>query len=154
MAAAVTATLMPPSALGAWGGGLPAMLAMILIGIPMYICATASTPLAVALLLAGLSPGAVMVFLLVGPATNLATIAVVRRELGGAASAVYLSGLIISGLVVGVLTDLAAPTLFDPAALHAAAADDSGGGWPGLIAVVLLLTLTARTGWQHVTRSR
>ena len=149
IAAGITATLMPPEKLGSLGSGLPAMLAMIAIGIPMYICATASTPLAAALLLAGVSPGAVMVFLLVGPATNLAAIAVVRRELGNTASAVYLGGLIVSGLLAGLLTDLVAPLFFDPVAFHAGAIVESGSEWPGVVATCLLLGLSGRSIWRR-----
>ncbi|HEX5637575.1 MAG TPA: SO_0444 family Cu/Zn efflux transporter, partial [Gammaproteobacteria bacterium] len=66
--AGVIATVIPPGWLAQWGGGLPAMLVMLAVGIPMYICATASTPVAAGLLLAGVSPGTVLVFLLAGPA--------------------------------------------------------------------------------------
>lgn len=52
------------------GGGLSSMLIMLVIGIPLYICATASTPIAAALILKGVSPGAALVFLIAGPATN------------------------------------------------------------------------------------
>ncbi len=103
--AGAVATWVPPQALAAWGSGLPAMLLMLVVGIPMYICATASTPLAAALLLAGLSPGTVLVFLLAGPATNLATLAVVRREFGTAVLAAYLSGISLSAIFLGLLLD-------------------------------------------------
>ena len=65
-----------------WGDGLLAFIVMAAIGVPMYICATASTPIAAGLLFSGVSPGAVLVFMLVGPATNIATVALVKRELG------------------------------------------------------------------------
>ncbi|MCX5648201.1 MAG: permease, partial [Planctomycetota bacterium] len=52
---------------------------MLLVGLPLYVCATASTPLAAAFMLKGLNPGAALVFLLVGPATNLATILTVGK---------------------------------------------------------------------------
>ncbi len=103
--AALIATAVEPQAMAEWGGGLPAMLAMLLVGVPMYICATASTPLAAALLLAGLSPGTVLVFLLAGPATNIATLAVVKRELGPAVLAAYLGGIALSAVGLGLLTD-------------------------------------------------
>lgn len=103
--AGAVATWMPPQALAEWGSGLPAMLVMLLVGVPMYICATASTPLAAALLLAGISPGTVLVFLLAGPATNLATLAVVRRELGNATLAAYLFGIALSSILFGLLLD-------------------------------------------------
>jgi hypothetical protein len=82
------------------------MLVMLVVGIPMYICATASTPLAAAMLLAGISPGTVLVFLLAGPATNLATLAVVRREFGPALLATYLAGIGLTSIALGLLLDL------------------------------------------------
>ncbi|MCW8927324.1 MAG: SO_0444 family Cu/Zn efflux transporter [Gammaproteobacteria bacterium] len=103
--AGVVATLVPPQALAAWGSGLPAMGVMLLVGVPMYICATASTPLAAALLLAGISPGTVLVFLLAGPATNIATLAVVRKELGDRILATYLAGIALSSITLGLLLD-------------------------------------------------
>lgn len=103
--AAAVATVVPPDALSQWGSGLPAMLAMLGVGIPMYICASASTPIAAAMLLAGVSPGTVLVFLLAGPATNFASIAVIRKELGTPTLWVYLLGICISSIVLGLLTD-------------------------------------------------
>ncbi len=99
------AAFVPPLALAHWGSGVAAMLVMLLVGIPMYICATASTPLAAALLLAGVSPGTVLVFLLAGPATNIATLALVRRELGGRVMTAYLGGLAAASVGLGVATD-------------------------------------------------
>jgi len=103
--AGAVATWIPPQALAEWGSGLPAMLIMLLVGVPMYICATASTPLAAAMLLAGVSPGTVLVFLLAGPATNLATLMVVRRELGNATLVAYLAGIAIASITLGLLLD-------------------------------------------------
>ena len=103
--AALMNTLVPPDAMTAWGSGLLAMLAVMLVGVPMYICATASTPVAAAMLLAGVSPGTVLVFLLAGPATNLATIGIVRRELGWSSTAAYLIGVCGTALAAGLLTD-------------------------------------------------
>lgn len=109
--AGIVATVIPPQALAAWGSGLPAMVLMLLVGIPMYICATASTPLAAALLLAGLSPGTVLVFLLAGPATNIATLAVVRKELGNGVLTAYLAGITVASIGLGLVTDLVADYL-------------------------------------------
>ncbi|HEY0634222.1 MAG TPA: SO_0444 family Cu/Zn efflux transporter [Gammaproteobacteria bacterium] len=106
VAAAAIVTWLPPLALAEWGSGLPAMLLMVLVGIPMYICATASTPLAAGLLLAGVSPGTVLVFLLAGPATNLATLAILRKELGNRVLTAYLTGIVIASIAFGLLTDL------------------------------------------------
>lgn len=109
--AGLVTTLLPPLSLAAWGSGLPAMLVMLLAGIPMYICATASTPFAAALLLSGISPGTVLVFLLAGPATNLATLAVVRKELGNQVLFAYLGGITFASLMLGLVTDALASNM-------------------------------------------
>jgi hypothetical protein len=77
----------------------------------MYICATASTPVAAALLLAGISPGTVLVFLLAGPATNIATLAVVKRELGNGVLVTYLLGIVVSSISLGLITDVIASSM-------------------------------------------
>ncbi len=97
--AAMVSTWAPASFLAQWGDGFTAFLVMALIGIPMYICATASTPIAAGLLMAGLSPGAVLVFLMAGPATNLGTIGIVHKTLGGRSLVAYLSGVILTSFV-------------------------------------------------------
>jgi uncharacterized membrane protein YraQ (UPF0718 family) len=87
------------------GGGFSAMLIMLVVGIPIYICATASTPIAAALILQGVSPGAALVFLMSGPATNITSLTVLFRILGGRAMAIYLSGIAICAVVFGLLVD-------------------------------------------------
>ncbi len=106
--AGIVTTLVPPQALAEWGSGLTAMVLMLLAGIPMYICATASTPVAAALLMAGISPGTVLVFLLAGPATNIATLAVVKKELGRGVLVAYVLGISVASIGLGVVTDLVA----------------------------------------------
>lgn len=82
------------------------LLVMLLVGIPLYICASASTPVAAALMLKGLSPGAALVFLLAGPATNIATITVVSRFFGRAATIVYIISIAACSLLLGWLVNL------------------------------------------------
>ena len=103
--AGIMLTFIPPDWLAQWGGGLTAMLVMLVVGIPMYICAVASTPVAAGLLLAGVSPGAVLVFLLVGPATNIASFALLKRELGLKVTGMYLFGLSVLSLMMGLLLE-------------------------------------------------
>lgn len=103
--AAAMQTWAPPMALADWGSGLSAMLIMLLVGIPTYICATASTPIAAALLLAGISPGTVLVLLLAGPATNLATMGVIHKEMGKTVLITYLLGICVSSVAIGLATD-------------------------------------------------
>lgn len=103
--AGIMLTFIPPDWLAQWGGGFTAMLIMLVVGVPMYICAVASTPVAAGFLLAGVSPGAVLVFLLVGPATNIASFALLKRELGLKVTAMYLFGLSIFSLMMGLLLE-------------------------------------------------
>ena len=88
------------------GGGLLAMMLMLLVGIPLYICATASTPVAAALILKGVSPGAALVFLLVGPATNIASLSVLLSILGKRAVAIYLVAIAAVSVLAGLVVDL------------------------------------------------
>ena len=103
--AGVMITLIPEGWLAQWGQGFGAMLVMLVVGIPMYICAVASTPVAAGLLVAGVSPGAVLVFLLVGPATNIAGLMLIRQELGNRVTAVYLFGIAMVSVVMGLLLE-------------------------------------------------
>ncbi|WP_417763278.1 SO_0444 family Cu/Zn efflux transporter [Shewanella sp.] len=104
--AALVQTYVPADFLAQWGDGLLAMLVMVLVSIPMYICATASTPIAAGLLLAGVSPGAVLVFMLAGPATNIATLGVVAKEMGRRALLGYLGGVLGVALVFGWIVNI------------------------------------------------
>jgi len=101
--AAAVLTWVPESFLSQWGNSWMAFLVMALIGVPMYICATASTPIAAGLLLAGVSPGAVLVFMLTGPATNIGTMLIIRKELGQRSLIAYLGGVVITSFGFGYL---------------------------------------------------
>lgn len=103
--AALIQAYMPDGLLEGWGSGILAMLVMVIISIPMYICATASTPVAAGLLLAGISPGAVLVFMLAGPASNVASLGVVFKEMGKRALFGYLGGVLGGAILMGSLVD-------------------------------------------------
>lgn len=103
--AGVLSALVEPQAIADYGSGFGAMLVMVVVGIPIYVCATASTPIAAGLIAVGVSPGAALVFLLVGPATNIATLGVVGKELGTRVLVGYLAGIILSALAAGYVTD-------------------------------------------------
>lgn len=105
--AAVIKTFVPTDFLTQWGDGLLAMLVMAVIGVPMYICATASTPLAVGFIAAGLSPGAVLVFLMAGPATNISTMGMIRQEMGSKTLLLYLVSVISASIGVGYMLNYA-----------------------------------------------
>ena len=83
--------------------GFVSSVLMLLIGTPMYICAAAATPVAATLIAKGLDPGAALVLLLVGPATNATTIAIIARLLGRRVLAVHLVGVTGSALLLGLL---------------------------------------------------
>ncbi len=101
--AALIMTIIPDDFLAKWGATPYAYIVMALIGVPMYICATASTPIAAGLLFAGVSPGAILIFLLIGPATNIATLAIVRKELGNVVLWIYLSAIVFMSFSFGII---------------------------------------------------
>ncbi|WP_190363499.1 SO_0444 family Cu/Zn efflux transporter [Pseudoalteromonas sp. S16_S37] len=152
--AALVQTYVPTSFLSEWGSGVLAMLVVILISIPMYICATASTPIAAGLLMAGVSPGAVLVFMLAGPATNIATLGVVGKELGRRAVAAYLGAVIGVAILFGFLTDfLVAEFGFSVEPMHQMQ-HEVLPQWFTLLCAWVLLALMARlvflAAWQKV----
>jgi hypothetical protein len=124
------------------GTGLPAMLLMLLVGLPLYVCATSSTPLAAALIAKGLSPGAALVLLLVGPATNVATIMIVARDVGRRGVAIYLIVIAVVAIGTGLLVDamgaIALPAPSEESS-HAAGASPIAAS----LAAILMLILVA-----------
>ncbi|MEW5736405.1 MAG: SO_0444 family Cu/Zn efflux transporter [Thermodesulfobacteriota bacterium] len=99
--------LVPPDIFTRYlGGGIGSMLIMLAMGIPIYICATASTPVAAALVLKGVSPGAALVFLLAGPATNITSLTVLFGLLGKRATAIYLACIAVFSVAAGLLLDM------------------------------------------------
>lgn len=104
--AAIVQTWIPPGDLqGYTGGSGLAMLFMVLVSVPVYVCATASTPIAAAMLYSGVTPGMTLAFLIAGPATNLAPLVILQRELGWRTMSAYLFGIIVSALASGLLVD-------------------------------------------------
>jgi len=76
---------------------------VLLAAIPLYVCATGSIPIAVALLAKGFSPGAALVFLIAGPATNAITLSFVRTKLGRRSFYIYLVSIIITAIILGIV---------------------------------------------------
>jgi len=87
------------------GQGFFPMIVMMLIGIPIYVCSTASVPIAAALILKGLSPGAALVFLMTGPATNAASLATIYGAFGKKTALIYLSTVAFCSLGFGLFID-------------------------------------------------
>jgi uncharacterized membrane protein YraQ (UPF0718 family) len=126
------------------GGGLTAMLAMLAVALPMYVCATASTPIAAALALKGFSPGALLVFLLAGPATNAATMVMVGRMLGKKSAIIYVGSIIAVTLVCAVAAD--ALYLWLGYEVHAWLGDlgSEEGGLLSIVAALVMLAILGR----------
>ncbi|MBW1914370.1 MAG: permease [Deltaproteobacteria bacterium] len=88
------------------GSSFLSMVLMLAIGIPMYVCASASTPIAASLIMKGISPGAALVFLLAGPATNAVTISTVFKILGKGSAIIYISAITLVSLCLGWLLNI------------------------------------------------
>ena len=135
------------------GGGLPAMLIMLAAGIPLYICATASTPIAAALIIQGVSPGAALVFLLTGPATNITSLTVLLRILGKRATVLYLAAIAVFAVAAGLLLD----QIYGAFNLSAQAMAGHGAHfmppWAKLAGAWVVLSLSVKPVYQSI-RSR
>ncbi len=141
----IAATFPPDLAVWGLGGGLLPMLLILVAAVPMYICASASTPVAAALVAKGISPGAALVFLLAGPATNAASVLVLTRNFGRAFIRSYLLGISIGAVGSGLLLDalLVRFGLDIVSRLPASASEELG-----VLHVSTGLALAALIGWR------
>jgi len=154
LGAAAVSAFVPESWLSTWGSGPLAYVIALVIGIPLYVCATSTTVLAWSLVAAGLNPGAALVLLLAGPATNAATIAWVIKDLGVRALVIYLGSIAVFALGCGVTFDLlfsGLVTLKDMAEGHEHAAASS----PVMVAGgVVLIAMLAWGLWVRSLRAQ
>lgn len=128
------------------GTGIVPKLAMLVVGIPLYICATSSTPLAYSLVVAGLSPGAALVLLLAGPATNTATMSWLIKDLGIRSLVIYLVTIALFALGAGVAFDaLLAQSIV--LADHGAHAHEHGAGAWGVVKDVSAVGMIVLLAW-------
>lgn len=126
-------------------GPLLPMLGALVISLPLYVCATASVPIAAALVQAGLPAGAALVFLMAGPATNVATIGSIYRTLGKKPLAVYLVTIIVGSLGFGYLFDFVLP--LDAVTAHH---DHASMAWWRVASIVALVALLAYFAWRDL----
>jgi uncharacterized membrane protein YraQ (UPF0718 family) len=119
--------------------GIGAMIVMMLLGIPVYVCATASVPVAAALIAKGVTPGVALVFLITGPATNAAAFTTIWKVLGRRTAITYICTVALCALGAGVLLDTAFPNLATSLHLHLHQMSHSVLG--SVFAVVLLAVL-------------
>jgi hypothetical protein len=111
--AALISVVLPNDFFSSFKGlGLIEILLVLAASVPIYICATGSIPIAAVLLMKGVSPGAALVFLMAGPATNVATIAVLGKTMGRKSLIIYLSTIIGGAIVFGLLTNWLIPANF------------------------------------------
>lgn len=88
---------------------LLSMLAVLIVAVPMYVCATGSIPIAMSLMLKGLSPGTALVLLMAGPAANFASFTLISREMGRRAAWVYLGSIVAGAICFGLIIDWLLP---------------------------------------------
>jgi HflK protein len=117
-----------------------AYLAMLALGIPLFVCASASIPIAAGLIASGFSPGAALVFLLAGPATNVASILVLVKEFGRLVFAIYLFMIAVVAVAMGVLLDFLVYRGLVPRPDFSRLAGGEGSilGWVGGVVFLLL----------------
>jgi uncharacterized membrane protein YraQ (UPF0718 family)/copper chaperone CopZ len=147
VAGAITAVVPADNQLQPYlGGGIVSILIMMAIGVPLYVCASASVPIAAGLIHLGASPGAALAFLISGPATNAATIATTWKLMGRRTALLYLLTVVISAVGCGLLLDglfslvqIAVPHLDSGIHHH----DMGEGGWLSAFWAIVLLAVIA-----------
>jgi len=139
----IVAAVASPVLAGSWITSLPAGLDVLVfaaVGLPLYICASASTPLVAVLVAAGVSPGAGLALLLTGPATNVATIGILTRMHGRRFAWFFSIAMIAAAVTLGLLVNVLLPNL--PAS-QPPVRDDEAGTPLQVVAVVLVAGLYA-----------
>lgn len=121
------------------GNSLMSILFVLVLSIPMYLCATGSIPIAVALMLKGLTPGAALVLLMAGPASNAASIMVINKVLGRRTLLVYLASIVSGAILFGLGIDYFLPAEWFTSALKATeSCCEEGPGWFSIACAILL----------------
>lgn len=134
------------------GNTLASMVLVLLIAIPMYLCATGSIPIAVALMLKGLTPGAGLVLLMAGPACNMASILVIRKVLGAKTQMLYLASIILGAIGFGYLIDYlqfsGSVNFLDALVMKDACCMEEGASWFSWLCTAVLFLLLANAFYR------
>lgn len=152
--AGIITVLIPDSFVtAALGSGMISYIIAFVISGPMYVCATLTTPVAAALVLKGMSPGAALVMLMAGPATNMTTITMVAGMLGKRSLGIYLGSIVVCSLVMAYATDI----IYQIMGISATASTGltTGGPlweWAEWTAALILGAFIVRTLWQDYLR--
>lgn len=153
--AALITALVPDEFFAVFAGNTwMSMLLVLAISVPMYICATGSIPIAVALMLKGLTPGAALVLLMAGPAANMASILVIRHRLGMKTLAAYLAAIIGGAVAFGAAIDYLLPREWFTDGLVWMEHAEHTGSWfewscTALLAALLIHTLLLKRPHHH-----
>lgn len=132
---------------------LLAMLAMVALAVPMYVCATGSIPIALSLMLKGLTPGVAFVLLMAGPAANFASVMVLGKTLGRRATAIYVGSVVVTAICFGLIIDCLLPaSWFIPSGMHHAACHGHDG-FP-VFSTVCSAVLVALLAYSAITNYR
>lgn len=129
---------------------LASMLLVLCFSIPMYLCATGSIPIAVALMLKGLTPGAALVLLMAGPACNMASILVINKVMGRKTLITYLTSIIIGAVGFGLAIDHLLPReWFIPTIAPSAECCHEETSLFSWICTGVLVLLLINAAWHH-----
>ncbi len=133
------------------GNTFLSMLLVLCIAVPMYICATGSIPIAVALMMKGLTPGSALVLLMAGPACNMASILVINKVLGRRTLLTYLASIITGSILFGVCIDQLLPAnWFLPTLMPAAdCCHEHATSWWSVASTILLILFLLHALWNR-----
>ncbi len=140
--AALLAMLVPDDFFSQWvGEGVTGMLVILALSIPLYVCSTGSIPIAAVLILKGVSPGTALVFLMAGPATNIATISLIYKQMGLKSLIIYLFSIMGGALLSGLLMDTLFPQAWFSSSMISEMYHSPTTGVISLIVAIILLLL-------------
>jgi len=146
LVAAAISTAVPPDYFvgAAWSQGLVGMLIVLAVALPLYVCTTGSVPIAASLIASGMPAGSALVFLMAGPATNVATIGAVYRRLGLRVLSLYLGTVVVSSIGLGLAFDFVLGDITTASLAHEHAEASWWQGASALLLIALLLFLSGR----------
>ena len=132
------------------------MLAVLLIAIPMYVCATGSIPIALSLVMKGLSPGTALVLLMAGPAANFASYTLIAREMGHRTARIYLASIVAGAIGFGLLIDYVLPAEWFDTGGYAATCHEGmeSALFPAVCSVILCTLLIITFVKNHIHKSK
>lgn len=136
--AALISIVIPPGYLTniTWISGIGGLFLMLIIALPLYVCATGSVPIAASLIAAGMAPGTALVFLMAGPASNIATIGAIFRSFGGRVLTIYLATVAVFSIFFGWLFDFIISTEHTTL-IH----QHPGANWFSVVTALILIAL-------------